>query len=398
MSAHSFVVQIAREFETDATREERDRVARMQYEGPINKWSRHQVSQWLSSVEEEDHLSVGRGGYCLRRCDGHALIELDCLELVGMLGMEHGCKLFDALELLKEQRTPPPPAHGIDALETKLGDDAVEADKEDKDKGKTKKKSKGLLRGRRSAKRKGSAGVYFERDQFGEGEQQVSVYTQCSVVQMSVYEQEIVACNSKRGEERVARLFKDADTYEKHVERLRWFRSTGRRSALALYTSNRETLVSVEERGECTLATELEWQAEWSGSRRREICRQLATAVSDLHESGYVHGELHPDAFILCREEDGRYRYKLASVENTVRVGEILTPMVEGWDEYLAPEAALSLTQSDEDEKLRADPSVDMWSLGVLIVCVVAGQTPLHGKSDVRHILRSVDGVECVTV
>ncbi|KAE9210491.1 NADP-specific glutamate dehydrogenase [Phytophthora fragariae] len=104
---------------------------------------------------------------------------------------------------------------------------------------------------------------------------------------------------------------------------------------------------------------------------RESLVQQISRVVSALralHARGLVHGALHANSLVACSPDA---RLKFWGLEHASRAGhKVPCPdpdLLETWQaECVAPElAALAL---EEKHSSRASPSLDVWSLGVMIL------------------------------
>ncbi len=113
------------------------------------------------------------------------------------------------------------------------------------------------------------------------------------------------------------------------------------------------------------------------------IARQSAAALAAAHSAGVVHGNLSPDS-ILVAGEVGSARVKvfdfgLADVSDANRPG---TTIVDRPAEYMSPEQCSGAVDADDRS--------DLYSLGVILYEMLAGEVPFSGgkASDImiKHV------------
>lgn len=114
------------------------------------------------------------------------------------------------------------------------------------------------------------------------------------------------------------------------------------------------------------------------------IARQTAAALAAAHSEGVVHGNLSPDSILIESVEDGSARAKvfdfgLADIADTNRPG---TSIVDRPAEYMSPEQCSGAVDADDRS--------DIYSLGVILYQMLAGEVPFSGEkaSDVmiKHV------------
>ncbi|KAJ8040752.1 MAP kinase-interacting serine/threonine-protein kinase 1 [Holothuria leucospilota] len=117
------------------------------------------------------------------------------------------------------------------------------------------------------------------------------------------------------------------------------------------------------------------------------VVRDIAGALSFLHNKGIAHRDLKPEN-ILCVNTDRISPVKicdfglgsgvhLSSQYNTpVTTPELLTPV--GSAEFMAPEIANAFL--DEHEASAYDKRCDLWSLGVILYIMLCGNPPFVGN------------------
>lgn len=102
------------------------------------------------------------------------------------------------------------------------------------------------------------------------------------------------------------------------------------------------------------------------------IARQAATGLADLASNGWMHGDVKPENVLISPEGHAT----LLDLGFARRPGETL-PAIDGWilgaAAYLAPEAFV--------ERMRIDLRSDIYSLGVVLYEMLAGQPPFSGGS-----------------
>lgn len=97
---------------------------------------------------------------------------------------------------------------------------------------------------------------------------------------------------------------------------------------------------------------------------------QLCSALQYAHEYGIVHGNLQPSSILL--QEGGRVLLTNFSMKRIYQEGEpVVAQIEEGNVAYTAPEQVVGMVT----------PASDIYSVGVLLFCLLTGRLPYEGES-----------------
>ncbi|HUG71035.1 MAG TPA: WD40 repeat domain-containing serine/threonine-protein kinase [Pirellulaceae bacterium] len=142
--------------------------------------------------------------------------------------------------------------------------------------------------------------------------------------------------------------------------------------------------------------------AEWLAKRNQPVeatlaanlIQQLADAAEHAHRQGLIHRDIKPANVLLAgrgfdgdkpelvpRLTDFGLARDLTIETSTTRAGVML-----GTAEYMSPEQALGRVDAH-------GPASDVFSLGVLLYCLLTGQTPFSGKTDFEVIQQTTMAV-----
>ena len=108
---------------------------------------------------------------------------------------------------------------------------------------------------------------------------------------------------------------------------------------------------------------------------------QVARALSFAHERGLVHRDVKPQNVLL--NEDGQAKVTDFGIARSLDVqGVTQTGTVLGTSDYIAPEQARGQ---------KVDPKTDIYSLGVVLYELLAGEVPFSGDNFVAVAMRHVN-------
>ncbi len=104
-------------------------------------------------------------------------------------------------------------------------------------------------------------------------------------------------------------------------------------------------------------------------SKAKLYIHQIAKAVEYMHSKKLVHRDIKPENIVLG-DKEGSYA-QLIDFGMTLRTGTHV-PKVCGSIPYTPPE----ICSSSDEVGFYADPSCDVWSVGVLLFCMLTGSFP----------------------
>ena len=96
---------------------------------------------------------------------------------------------------------------------------------------------------------------------------------------------------------------------------------------------------------------------------------QICQAVAFMHNINLVHRDIKPENIVLSDKEGSLVQ--LIDFGMTLKVGTHV-PVVAGSIPYIAPE----MYRAHEDDGFFVDPSADVWSVGILLFCMLTGSFP----------------------
>jgi serine/threonine-protein kinase len=114
------------------------------------------------------------------------------------------------------------------------------------------------------------------------------------------------------------------------------------------------------------------------------LVRDVARGIHAAHRSGLIHRDLKPGNILLAREETGEVHpyvvdFGLAMVQDEISLSR--TGMISGTPAYISPEAA---------QGRPLDRRTDVYSLGVVLYELLAGEPPFTGGNLARVLVRLV--------
>ena len=114
------------------------------------------------------------------------------------------------------------------------------------------------------------------------------------------------------------------------------------------------------------------------------LMRDVARGIHAAHRSGLIHRDLKPGNILLAREETGEVHpyvvdFGLAMAQDEISLSR--TGMISGTPAYISPEAA---------QGRPLDRRTDVYSLGVVLYELLAGEPPFTGGNLARVLVRLV--------
>ena len=101
----------------------------------------------------------------------------------------------------------------------------------------------------------------------------------------------------------------------------------------------------------------------------KKYISQIAEAVDYMHSKNLVHRDLKPENIVLG-DKNGSF-VQLIDFGMTLRTGTHV-PCVSGSIPYTAPE----ICNASDEIGFHVDPSCDVWSVGILLFCMLTGSFP----------------------
>jgi serine/threonine protein kinase len=108
-----------------------------------------------------------------------------------------------------------------------------------------------------------------------------------------------------------------------------------------------------------------------SEAESQRLFKELASAVSHCHEHGIIHGDIKHRNILL----DAQLHIKLIDFGLSRHTNALEAPSFCGTPPYACPELLLG--------KPHLGPEVDVWSMGVVLYCMVVGQFPFDSVKDI---------------
>jgi serine/threonine protein kinase len=138
-----------------------------------------------------------------------------------------------------------------------------------------------------------------------------------------------------------------------------------------------------------------------SMSQARDIFRQIVHCTKTLHMLGYVHGNLKPRTIAqLVDSKEGMVQYKILELSRLQKHWSMWTPPTNCLDystAYLPPECVRHIfsvppiTEDGSHGTVTAKPSMDVWSLGMILYELCSGRTvfPMNSVND--NLINKID-------
>ena len=137
-------------------------------------------------------------------------------------------------------------------------------------------------------------------------------------------------------------------------------------------------LLIVMEKGDADLSQVLKSHSQLSSSKLsphviRLYWQEMLGAVKEIHDAQIVHSDLKPVNFILV---SGALKLIDFGIANRIRSNQtnVYKDSIIGTVDYMAPESFLK--RSENQNKVKYNQKVDIWSLGIILYNLVYGHTP----------------------
>ncbi|HEV2417233.1 MAG TPA: protein kinase [Terriglobia bacterium] len=138
----------------------------------------------------------------------------------------------------------------------------------------------------------------------------------------------------------------------------------------------------------------LRWEAPLTLGRACSLAKQIAMALEAAHHAGIIHGDLKP-ANVLLTDNDGEETARVLGFSTLpLKKGHFInlahlavedgSGRLFGTPEYISPEQAMG--QNPE----ALDGRSDLYSLGVILYQMLAGELPFQGKSPMEVLLAQI--------
>lgn len=137
-----------------------------------------------------------------------------------------------------------------------------------------------------------------------------------------------------------------------------------------------------------TWTTLLQTQGRVAPARAVELVRQVLDGLGAAHAAGIVHRDLKPGNVMVFATGEGREMVKVLDfgiaclTESTTYMRLTATGAILGTPSYMAPE---------QTQGARVDARTDVYGVGVLLYCLVAGRRPFEGP-DAAAVLEAIVG------
>lgn len=134
-----------------------------------------------------------------------------------------------------------------------------------------------------------------------------------------------------------------------------------------------------------TLAAAIERDEPMTPANVIEIARQAAAALAAMRSEDITHGDLSPDRIILAEKEDGTATVKVIDFgsANVITADRDVVTAKAADFHYISPEQCAGSDKIDERS--------DIYSLGVIMFEMLAGEVPFAGEKPTDVMLRHIE-------
>lgn len=122
---------------------------------------------------------------------------------------------------------------------------------------------------------------------------------------------------------------------------------------------------------------------QFSVERAATIARQIAQALDTAHENGFIHGELTPDSILVSNSSDAAM-VKVFDLEP-------VSDRIDGRSEERSPLSVAYLAPENFSGLKNIDGRSDIYSLGIILYQMLAGEVPLKGETPTDVMLQHAE-------
>lgn len=114
----------------------------------------------------------------------------------------------------------------------------------------------------------------------------------------------------------------------------------------------------------------------------KQVSREILKGLAEIHELGYIYRDLKPSNIVITHEG----KIKLCDYGLVTR-HKIIDDSICGTPEYMAPERL-----NERRSKLPLDPSIDIWSFGILLYELLMGEVPFTLGKNIDKLVEKMYG------